>query len=144
MGEIAGVGPQVAAVLRARGVETVGDLLAHLPRRYLDLRHADDWRRVRHGAHGTLVAVEAVVEDSRLAGHPRARRWMLALREPRGVTTLRAVFFNAKPGMTAKAPVGAVVRVVGTLKQGMNGTELVQPKILAAGTRVRPVDRAPA
>lgn len=140
VGEIAGVGPQVAAVLRARGVETVGDLLAHLPRRYLDLRHADDWRRVRHGAHGTLVAVEAVVEDSRLAGHPRARRWMLALREPRGVTTLRAVFFNAKPGMTAKAPVGAVVRVVGTLKQGMNGPELVQPKILAAGTRVRPVE----
>lgn len=134
------VGPTVATVLRARGVATVGDLLAHLPRRYLDLRGADDWRRVRHAASGTLVSVEGLIEDARLAGNPRARRLTLALREPRGTTVLRAVFFHAKPGMSARLAPGMTVRLTGTLKQQPAGPELVQPKVLAPGTRSRAIE----
>lgn len=134
------VGPTVATVLRARGVATVGDLLAHLPRRYLDLRGADDWRRVRHAAPGTLVSVEGLIEDARLAGNPRARRLTLALREPRGTTVLRAVFFHAKPGMSARLAPGMTVRLTGTLKQQPGGPELVQPKVLAPGTRTRAIE----
>lgn len=139
------VGPQTAAIFRARGYATVGDLLALTPRRYLDLREADDWRRVRHGAEGTMIAVEGRIEDARLAGPPRARRLTLALREPRGPTVLRAVFFNARPGMTTRLAVGADVRLVGTLRQGLNGPELVHPKVVPAGTRLRPIEaRYPA
>lgn len=134
------VGPTVATVLRARGVSTVGDLLSHLPRRYLDLRGADDWRRVRHAESGTLVSVEGLIEDARWAGAPRAKRLTLALREPRGTTVLRAVFFHAKPGMSARLAPGATVRLTGTLKQQPNGPELVQPKVLAAGTRTRAIE----
>ncbi len=54
--ELRNVGPQIAAVLRSKGFSTIGDVLAHLPRRYLDLRNADDWRLVRNGAWGSLVA----------------------------------------------------------------------------------------
>ncbi len=138
--ELRNVGPQVAAVLRNKGFATIGDVLAHLPRRYLDLRNADDWRLVRNGAWGSLVAVEARVEDARLAGPPNARRLMLALREPRGTTVLRAVFFHAKPGMAARMGVGTVMRVVGMLRDGANGPELVQPRVIAPGTRTRPVE----
>jgi ATP-dependent DNA helicase RecG len=138
--ELRNVGPQVAAVLRNKGFATIGDVLAHTPRRYLDLRNADDWRLVRNGAWGSLVAVEARVEDARLAGPPNARRLMLALREPRGTTVLRAVFFHAKPGMAARMAVGTVMRVVGMLRDGVNGPELVQPKVVAPGTRTRPVE----
>jgi len=134
------VGPTVATVLRARGVATVGDLLAHLPRRYLDLRGADDWRRVRHADSGTLVSVEGFIEDARLAGNPRARRLTLALREPRGTTVLRAVFFHAKSGMSARLAPGMTVRLTGTIKQQANGPELVQPKVLAPGTRARSIE----
>ncbi len=138
--QVRNVGPQVAAVLRSRGFHTVGDLLAHLPSRYLDLRNADDWRLVRNGAWGSLVAVEAKVEDQRVAGPPRARRIMLALREPRGSTVLRAVFFHAKAGMSARLAVGQVIRVVGTLRNGMTGPELVQPKVVAQNARTRPIE----
>ncbi len=68
------VGAQVAAMLRAHGVETVGDVLSLTPRRYLDLREADDWRRVRYGEPGIMVSVEGVVADARSVGPPRARR----------------------------------------------------------------------
>ncbi len=138
--ELRNVGPQIAAVLRSKGFSTIGDVLAHLPRRYLDLRNADDWRLVRNGAWGSLVAVEARVEDARLAGPPNARRLLLALREPRGATVLRAVFFHAKPGMASRMGVGTVMRVVGMLRDGMNGPELVQPKVIAPGTRTKPVE----
>jgi len=138
--ELRHVGPQVAAVLRNRGVHTIGDLLAIVPRRYLDLREADDWRRVRHGAYGSLVAVEGRVEDVRSAGPPGRRRLMVALREARGTTLLRVVFFHAKAGLSARFPMGGTVRVVGVLREGMSGPELVQPKVLASGTRLRPIE----
>lgn len=142
---VKGVGPQTAAVLRARGYGAVGDLLSLTPRRYLDLREADDWRRVRHGAEGTMIAVEGRVEDARLAGSPRARRLLVALREPRGTTVLRAVFFNARGGMSARFSVGATVRLVGALRQGPNGPELVHPKVAPADARVKPIEaRYPA
>lgn len=134
------VGGHNAAVLRSRGFMTAGDLLAHLPRRYLDLRHADDWRLVRHSAFGSLVAVEAVVEDARFAGNPSAKRLMLSLREPRGTTLLRVVFFHAKSGIGARAQVGATIRVVGMLREGPTGPELVQPRILSPTTRTRPIE----
>jgi len=134
------VGAQVAAVLRAHGFETVGDVLSLTPRRYLDLREADDWRRVRHGQPGILVAVEGVIADARGVGPPRARRLQIALREPQGVTVLRAVFFHAKSGMGARLPVGATVRLLGTLRRGPLGPELVQPKVLAAHSRTKPIE----
>jgi len=134
------VGPTVATVLRSRGVATVGDLLAQRPRRYLDLRGADDWRRVRHAQSGTLISVEGLIEDARWAGNPRARRLSVAMREPRGTTVLRAVFFHAKAGMTSRLSPGMTVRLTGTLKQQPNGPELVQPKVLAPGTRTRAIE----
>lgn len=129
------VGSQVAAMLRAHGVLTVADVLAITPRRYLDLRDADDWRRVRHGAPGTLLSVEGVVRDLRWAGTPRARRLLVALEEPRGTTTLRCVWFHAKPGMAARFAIGTTVKVTGALHRGPTGPELVQPKVVAPGTR---------
>lgn len=135
-----GVGPQTAAILRARGYGTVGELLACAPRRYLDLREADDWRRVRHGVEGTMIAVEGRVQDARLLGSPRARRLVVALQEPRGSTVLRAVFFNARGGMTARFAVGASLRLVGALRHGPSGPELVHPRVVDADARIKPIE----
>ena len=49
-----------------------------------------------------------------------------------GATVLRVVFFHAKPGLSARLPVGSTVRVVGMLRDGATGPELVQPKVLYA------------
>lgn len=54
-------GLQAAAILRGRGIETVGDLLARAPRRYVDLCGADDWTVVRQSVVGATVAPEGIV-----------------------------------------------------------------------------------
>lgn len=129
-----------AAILRSRGYGTVGSPWGTCRGATSTCASATNWRRVRHGAPGTVVALEAVVEDARWAGRPGARRLMLALKEPRGVTVVRAVFFNAKPGMGTRSPPGALVRVVGTLRAGPQGPELVHPRILAPSTRTNPIE----
>ncbi|MEZ4405735.1 MAG: DEAD/DEAH box helicase [Polyangiales bacterium] len=134
------VGAHAAAAMHARGIRTASDLLALLPRRYLDLRHADDWRRVRHGTPGTLVAVEGVIADLRRSGPPRARRLSIALKEPHGPTTLRAVFFHANAGLNARLALGGTVRLVGALREGRSGPELVQPRVLGSDARTRPIE----
>ena len=56
--ELKHVGLQSAAILRAKGILTVGDLLSRLPRRYVDLRTANDWNLVVEKVIGATVAVE--------------------------------------------------------------------------------------
>lgn len=138
--QLKGVGLQASAILRSRGIETAGDLLARLPRRYLDLRRANDWGLVRTGAVGAVVALEAVVVDVRWLGSPRRRAMALALREPQGTTLLRAVFFRALPGLRSRVMVGATVRVIGTLRSGPAGPELVHPRVLDPSVRTDAIE----
>jgi RecG-like helicase len=138
--QLKGVGAQAAAIFRLRGIETAGDLLARAPVRYLDLRHADDWALARDDVAGALVALTAIVADARRIGHPRRGGLALSLRDPAGTTTLRAVFFHAPPGLHERATPGNSVRVIGTLRVGSNGTELVHPRLLAPGTRNAPIE----
>ena len=60
---LAGVGPRTAGALAGAGLETVGDLLAHLPRDYEDRRAATRVADARPGAvvqlRGTLEGVRA-------------------------------------------------------------------------------------
>lgn len=140
VGALKNAGVQTAATLRARGVRTVGDLLAVTPRRYLDLRAADDWRLVRFGEPGALVAVEGVIADVRAAGARSARRVMAVLEQPNGPGTLRAVFFHAHAGLRAMLRAGATVRLVGALREGSYGRELVQPRVFERGARLPDID----
>jgi ATP-dependent DNA helicase RecG len=138
--QIKHVGLQAAAILRGRGVETAGDLLARLPRRYVDLRGADDWSLVRERVVGAMVALVGVVVDTRRIGSMRSKGLSVLLREPGGTGVLRVVFFHAPPGTASRTPLGAKVRVIGTLKEGRGDLELHQPRVQSADAAISPIE----
>ena len=98
-----GVGPRRTELLGRLGIRTVGDLLAHRPRRYED-------RRISGSLEG-LTAGEAVAVRGRIAGVKRLQRrrgsgGSLELVLDGGGARLLCRFFNAKaipPGMEEEA-----------------------------------------
>ncbi|MDO8644593.1 MAG: DNA helicase RecG, partial [bacterium] len=51
-----GVGPQGAELLAKKGIQTTGDLLFHLPTRYLDRRTLSPIKKLVPGKNKTIVA----------------------------------------------------------------------------------------
>ncbi len=85
---IKGVGPAKSKVLAEIGIETIGDLLYRLPRRYID-------RSLREGVMlqpGMMATVMVTVSSSYLA-HGRASRLLVQCRTPQG-QGLTLVFFR--------------------------------------------------
>jgi ATP-dependent DNA helicase RecG len=138
--EVKHVGLQAAAILRGRSVHTAGDLLARAPRRYLDLRAADDWQLVNERVTGATVALLGTVVDTRRIGPLRGGGVSLLLRQPDGRGVLRVVFFHAPPGMAARTPLGARIRVIGSLREGRGELELHQPRVLAPDAKFAPIE----
>lgn len=138
--EVKHVGLQAAAILRSRGIATAGDLLARTPRRYVDLRGADDWALVRERVSGATVALRGVVVDVRRLGAAKSRGVAALVREPQGTGVLRVVLFHAPPGISARMSLGATVRVIGVLREGRGELELHQPRVLAADAKVPAVE----
>ncbi|MBL8681362.1 MAG: DEAD/DEAH box helicase [Myxococcales bacterium] len=138
--EVKHVGLQAAAILRGRSIHTAGDLLARTPRRYLDLRAADDWNLVNERVIGATVALVGTVVDSKRIGPMRGGGVSILLREPAGRGVLRVVFFHAPPGMAARTPLGAKVRVIGMLREGRGDLELHQPRVLAPDAKFAPIE----
>lgn len=60
-----GVGPSRAAALARLSIETVEDLLYHVPRRHEDRRHLTSLRDLAHGAEETVEATVAAVSEFR-------------------------------------------------------------------------------
>jgi len=86
-----GVGPQRAAVLASRGIQTVGDLLGYLPFRYEDRIH---FSRIREIVPGETYTIAAVVADAGLARYSRGRGaiYHLLVRDETGM--LACKFFH--------------------------------------------------
>jgi ATP-dependent DNA helicase RecG len=142
---IAGVGPRRAGALRARGVATLGDALAHLPYRYEDLRRRDRLAELRPGMTAVLEG-----ELQNVSQRPmRGRRWRQIatafLKDDSG-KGIRVVWFNLHGG---NMPAGERIVLAGRIAIGADGTlELVHPDIhrLRSGTTpaIRPVYSLPA
>ncbi|MDP3279408.1 MAG: helicase-related protein [Deltaproteobacteria bacterium] len=129
--KVKNVGLQSAAALRSRGILTVGDLLGRVPRRYIDLRSADDWSLVRDQVDGATVSLLATVVDTKTMGSPKKRGLQALLQDPSGRHHLRAVFFHAPAGLRRTVSLGASLRVIGSLRAGRGGLELHQPRVLS-------------
>ena len=87
---VRGVGPRVAEMLAAKGIQTAEDLLYHLPFRYEDRQNP---RSLDELKPGEMASVIAEVRGSMLL---RTRR-MPHLRTDRGTGTLalKCIWFNA-------------------------------------------------
>lgn len=117
-----GVGPKSAARLAAIGIETVQDVLFHLPRRY-----EDRTRIVPIGAlrHGHTAVVEAEVD---LAEIKYGRRRSLLVRVSDGTGALILRFFHFSKAQQQGFVRGSRVRVFGEVRRGTAMLEMVHPE----------------
>lgn len=116
-----GVGPQLAERLHGLGIDTVTDLLFHLP-----LRYEDRTRLHSIGAlgPGDTALIEGEVEHSAIV---RGRRAMLVviLGDGSGRITLR--FFHFRAQQARQLGKGVRLRCYGEARPGMKGLEMVHP-----------------
>ena len=105
-----GVGPKKAELFKRLGVETVLDLLYHLPREHVD------WTRitpVAKAAPGTVCAVRGRVVAARFSFFSRLARLVVGLADDSG--TIEAVWFN-QPWLRDRLVAGAEVLISGLVR----------------------------
>jgi ATP-dependent DNA helicase RecG len=117
-----GVGPRLATRLRKLGVETVQDLLFHLPARYQD--------RTQVLAIGALrPGDEAVVQGEVLLSEvQRGRRSALVVRIADGSGSLTLRFFHFSAKQLEGFERGNWLRCFGEVRRGQSTLEMIHPE----------------
>ncbi|HEX7953346.1 MAG TPA: OB-fold nucleic acid binding domain-containing protein, partial [Burkholderiales bacterium] len=114
--------PAVQDKLARLGIHQLSDLVTHLP-----LRYEDETRIVPiHDAlSGDTVQVEGTVVDTQVRFRP-GRQLVCEIDDGSGRLAMR--FFNFYPSQKSALAPGAKVRVMGEIRQGFFGAEMVHPR----------------
>jgi ATP-dependent DNA helicase RecG len=116
------VGPRSAAKLAAFGIETVQDVLFHLPRRYEDRTRVVPIGGLRFGDH---AVIEAEVDLAEIK-YGKRRSLLVRVSDGTGSLTLRFFYFNkAQQQGFAR---GARFRIYGEVRRGPATLEMVHPE----------------
>lgn len=118
---LSGVGAKVAEKLAKIGINSVQDLLFHLPLRYEDRTRVYPMAQLHHGlwaaVEGKVMAVDTIF----------GKRKMLTVKISDGNGTVTLRFFNFTAGMKNNFSTGKVVQAYGEVKRGSYGLEIVHP-----------------
>jgi ATP-dependent DNA helicase RecG len=117
-----GVGPALAESLARLGLQTVQDVLFHLP-----LRYEDRTRVVPIGGlrHGDRAVIEGEIQLAEVAFR-RRRMLLVRLADGTGFVTLR--FFHFSAAQQAQLTRGQRLRCFGEVRVGPGGPEIVHPE----------------
>lgn len=136
-----GVGDKMLEKLHRLGLETVQDLLFHLPLRYEDRTRVCPIAGLMPGMH---VAVVGEIVDNNIS-YGRKRMLVCRMRDHSGTLTLR--FFNFAAAQKNNLTAGTRLRAFGEIRPGHHGLEIIHPEYsllqddqpVAAETSLTPV-----
>ncbi|WP_313410200.1 ATP-dependent DNA helicase RecG [Aeromicrobium sp.] len=117
------VGESAKKLEKAFGHRTVGDLLRHYPRRYIDLEHPDSFDELEPGQVVAFVATVLDVKKLSFRNNPRKFRVVVTLSD--GRATMEAVFFNQYA--VSKTPVGSQQLLSGEVSVYQGRLQLASP-----------------
>ncbi|WP_028112581.1 ATP-dependent DNA helicase RecG [Ferrimonas kyonanensis] len=117
-----GVGSKVAEKLAKIGVDSVQDLLFHLPLRYEDRTRIWTIASLMPGIHGT---VEGEILSANVT-YGRKRMMTVKILDASGSLTLR--FFNFAMAQKNSLQPGKRLRAFGEARRGLHGLEIIHPE----------------
>jgi ATP-dependent DNA helicase RecG len=126
---VKGIGPKLAEVLAAKGIQTLDDLLHYLPFRYEDRLNPRGISELRAGEMATVIG------EVRTSGLFRTRRMpIFQMTAGQGRTRLKCIWFNATY-LRDKFKPGQIVALYGKVEQDYRGGELqlTQPQFEIIG-----------
>ncbi len=121
--ELRGVGAQMSTYLQKLGINTVQDLLFHLPSRYQDRTRCIPIGSVRAGDH---VVITGQVTDVTIR-QARRRSLLCQLNDNSGTITLRFFHFNQSQWQSLMREKKSL-RCFGEVRHGRDGFEMVHPE----------------
>jgi ATP-dependent DNA helicase RecG len=124
------MGPRTAKALEAAfGMQTVGDLLRHYPRRYYTRGELTDLSSLREGDHVTVLARVDRVSTHPMPGRGGASRGEVVITDDRAKLLLTFFFRSAKSQWTIKRLVpGTLGMFAGTVSNFRGRLQLVHPE----------------
>lgn len=134
---VKGVGPRLAEKLAARGIRTPHDALFLFPKAYEDRRRIVPLRSVRPGM---TVPVKGQILSVRGGGKGWGGRRLLEVVISDGTGRLAAKWFQARPSLRERFPVGESIALCGPVRLFQFRMEMHHPEILAAGDEEDPVN----
>jgi len=120
--QLKGVGVQLASKLAKLGIQTIQDVLFHLPMRYMDRTRITP---IGSAQINTEVVIEGEVRGSDLV-FGRRRSLMCRLQDNTGIITLR--FFHFSNAQRQNLKTGSHLRCYGEIKHGRSGLEIYHPE----------------
>ncbi len=120
--QLKGIGPRLAERLAKCGIQTVQDLLFHLPSRYQDRTRITPIGLARPGDH---VVIEATIISTEL-GHGRRRALLCHLQDETAKLTLRFFYFSDKQQQSLKS--GLKLRCFGEIRGWGGEFEMIHPE----------------
>lgn len=121
---LTGIGPQKAAELAEMGIVTIGDLLAHLPLRYIDASQTSALEDVEDGQVVTLHIEITSIETVRR----RAGRSFVKVLATDGTDVVTILFFN-QPYRAKSLHTGERWAVTGKIKMQGSSVSLMNPTL---------------
>ena len=117
-----GVGPGMAAKLEKIGLNSLQDLLFHLPLRYEDRTRITSIRDLMPGIFTNIIG--EVTENQIIQG--KRRMMLVTINDGTGSINLR--FFHFSASQKNSLTVGLSIRCYGEINRGMRGFEIVHPE----------------
>lgn len=117
-----GVGAALADKLVRIGIQSLQDLLFHLPLRYQDRTHITPIDAIRFGME---VVIQGTISSTEIA-NGRRRSLLCRVRDSTGIISLRFYRFSSEQRNTMT--VGIQIRCFGEPRQGASGLEMYHPE----------------